>query len=346
MNLLPSPAQLRSAATSAGDTATIVARQRREVADIIDGADDRLLVIVGPCSVHDPDGMREYAARLAAVAGDFADDLHLVVRVYTEKPRTRHGWPGLLLDPDLDGGCQVGQGIARTRALLSDMVELGLAVAAEFVEPMLAGYLSDLVSWGAIGARTVESPTHRRLASALDMPVGIKNRTDGALSPAVDAIAVASRPQPVLGVTDDGSPHWYLSDGNPHAHMVLRGGAGGNYEAHQVGHALSLLREVHPSPKLIVDCSHGNSGKDHRRQPHVARTIAAQVAAGQHAIAGIMLESYLHEGAQSLTPPLRHGVSVTDSCLSFTHTLAVLEEVASAVRRRRHSRRTDLVDAS
>lgn len=345
MSVLPSPASLRSQVP--GDTvAAAVAAHRRTIAGILDGTDERLLVLVGPCSVHDPAALRRYATALAKLAGAHSEDLFLVARVYTEKPRTRHGWPGLLLDPGLDGGHAVPAGLDLARRCLLDVGVLGLAAACEFVEPQLAPYLADLVSWAGIGARTVESPPHRRLASQLDMPVGFKNRVDGAVGPAVDAIAAASRPQPVITVDEHGRSAWTVSAGNPHGHLVLRGGESGtNYAAHQIDHALGRLAEVHDHPKVVVDCSHGNSGKDHKRQPLVAETVAAQIAAGHSGIAGVMLESFLSEGAQRLGGTLRPGVSVTDACLGFTDTAEVIDALALAAKRRRAARSASLVEA-
>lgn len=340
MNVFPSPVSLRSQVP--GDTVSAtIAEHRRTIADILDGTDERLLVLVGPCSVHDPVELRRYAEAVTRLAASVARDAFVVLRVYTEKPRTRHGWPGLLLDPGRDGGYAVPSGLDLARRTLADVAALGLPAACEFVEPMLAPYLADLVSWGGIGARTVESPPHRRLASQLPLPVGFKNRVDGAIAPAVDAIAVAADPQPVITVDEHGRAAWTVSPGNPHAHLVLRGGdSGTNFDAHQVDHALRLLARVRAEPKLLIDCSHGNSGKDHRRQPVVAEAVAAQIAAGQTGIAGVMLESYLASGSQRPEGEARPGLSVTDACLGFTETATVIEALADAARQRagRHAR--------
>lgn len=330
MNRLPAPETLR-AQLPAPDVTTHLDTVR----DVIAGRDDRLLVVVGPCSAHDPVAMLEYAGALATAARDHRRELVVVLRVYPEKPRSRHGWPGMLLDPQRDAGYALAQGIEASRRLMVDVAALGLPVATEFVEPMVTPYLSDLVSWAAIGARCVESPPHRRLASDLPMPVGVKNRIDGAVGPAVDAVAVATAPQPVVRLDDQGRPGWHVSAGNRHTHLVLRGGAAANYHAHQVEHALHLLSAVVDRPRLVVDCSHGNSGKDHRRQPVAVGAVAEQIAAGQTGIAGVMMESFLHEGSQPITPPLRYGVSVTDSCLGLDRTLDLLVELAAATRQRR-----------
>ncbi|CAM3418694.1 3-deoxy-7-phosphoheptulonate synthase [Stackebrandtia soli] len=331
MTPLQTPAQSRLAAPHpAGPSVT---EHRRAIGDILDGTDDRLLVITGPCSAHEETAMVEYAHGLAEAAARFADDLLVVVRVYTEKPRTRLGWPGMLLDPGMDGGHDVPGGIARVRAMLSSVAETGLPIAAEFVDPMLTPFTSDLIAWGGIGARTVESPVHRRMASALPMPIGVKNRTDGAVAPAIDAIAAARARQPVVTLDDAGRPVCLDSPGNRHAHLVLRGGeTGPNYEGDVIADAAEALAALGAPSRVVVDCSHGNSGKDHRRQPQVASAVAARVADGGRDVAGVMLESFLHEGSQSIGGALRHGVSVTDSCLSLGRTTEVIEELADAAR--------------
>ncbi|GAA4898608.1 3-deoxy-D-arabinoheptulosonate-7-phosphate synthase [Stackebrandtia albiflava] len=315
-----------------------VAGQRRVVVDVLTGADDRLLVVAGPCSVHDHQSTMEYVAGLAALARRHADDLYVVARVYPEKPRTRLGWPGMLLDPHMDGSHHVTDGIAAARELMCAVVDAGVPVATEFVEPLLTGYVADLVAWAAIGARTVESPSHRRLASGLGLPVGFKNRTDGAVQPAIDAIDAAATPQPVFGLAASGRPQWWVSEGNPHCHLILRGGdRSTNHDPDSVADALRALADRRPTPRLVVDCSHGNSRKDHRRQPEAAESVAAQVADGQAGIAGVMLESFLHEGNQPHSSTPRPGLSVTDACLSLEQTAPVLAGLAAAVRHRRHS---------
>lgn len=328
---LPAPGRVRSDRFH-----TTVQRQRQHVREILSGQDDRLLVIAGPCSAHDVESIIDYTTELSRIAAVHTSDLYVVARVYAEKPRTRLGWPGMLLDPHLDAGYRVDQGIRTTRDMLEAAADLGMPLACEFVEPLLAVYLSDLVCWGAIGARTVESPVHRRLASALPMPVGFKNRTDGAIGPAVDAIIAAASPQPVLALDDDGTPHWSVSPGNPDGHVVLRGGANGPNHSHDhITAALDAAVTAQCTPRLIVDCSHGNSGKNHRRQPVVAGDLATQLAAGQTGIAGVMLESFTHEGSQPHSHRPRPGLSITDACLGLNQTAEVLDGLATAVRHRR-----------
>ncbi|HEY1175697.1 MAG TPA: 3-deoxy-7-phosphoheptulonate synthase, partial [Phytomonospora sp.] len=310
--------------------------------------DDRLLVVAGPCSAHDPLATVDYARALAGLAAEFDGELCVVLRAYLEKPRTRLGWPGLLLDPGLDDWCagpaeRVTRPIADARAglpvgrrLLVELAELGLPLAYEFVEPLLAPYVADLVSWAAIGARTVESPAHRRLASALPMPVGCKNRADGDVRAAVDAVVVAGAGHSVLGVDAKGRAAVRRTGGNPYAHVVLRGGSSGtNFDATSVAGALRLLESAGLPARVVVDASHGNSGKDHTRQPGVAAALAAQVAGGQRGIVGVMLESFVHPGCQPLGGELAYGVSVTDSCLGLDDTAAVLAGLAEAVSVRR-----------
>lgn len=338
MTSIPTPAEIEP-----GNIDPIIAldvqQHRRAIADIVQGRDDRLLAIVGPCSVHDAQALHEYVARLRQVAIEHEHELLVVVRVYLEKPRTRHGWPGFLLDPQRDGSASVLEGLPQARQMLATVASCNMPIACEFVDPLLAPYISDYVSWAAIGARTVESPIHRRLASDLDMPVGMKNRTDGAIGPAVDAVAVAGRSQPMVNMHGDGRLYSYQSSGNSAAHLVLRGGDHGpNYESSTVEEALSDVQEIVPKPRLVVDCSHGNSAKDHRRQRLVVDDICAQLDDGQTGIAGIMLESFLHEGRQSNEEPLSYGVSVTDSCIDMGDTAELMSQLAKSVTNRRHRR--------
>ena len=316
-------------------TATVRA-YRREITDILAGNDDRIVAIVGPCSVHDVESMQEYALRLAHTARAIRSEVCVVARVYTEKPRSRHGWPGLMLDPDLDGSFRVNKGIAMSRQIMSDVVSTGLPVATEFVEPTLTPYVEDLTAWGAIGARTVESPTHRRLVAGLNLPVGFKNRADGAVSPAVDAIAAVQESQALVTVDDQGRSTWDISAGNAATHLVLRGGESGtNFDDVSVRGAIDLAAQVQTNPRLVIDCSHGNSGKDYLRQPIVADAVADQISQGQDGIAGVMLESFIEAGKQPLGPALEYGVSVTDSCMDIDTTQRVLKNLAEAVRNRR-----------
>ena len=318
--------------------AATVERGRQEVTRILRGDDDRLVVVVGPCSIHEPVAALEYAERLRAVSGDLADDLCLVMRVYFEKPRTTVGWKGLINDPHLDESFAINEGLRLARRLLRDLAELGLPAGCEFLDPISPQFTSDLVTWAAIGARTTESQVHRELASGLSMPVGFKNGTGGSVQMAIDAVRSAAHPHRFLGVTEQGLAGIVATRGNPDCHVILRGGqAGPNHDPESVARAIEGLEEVGLLPRLMVDASHGNSRKDHRRQPGVAREVAAQVAAGQGGIFGVMLESFLVEGRQDLDDPaeLVHGQSVTDACMGWETTVGVLGDLARAVRARR-----------
>ncbi len=304
-----------------------VQRARREVAKIILGQDDRLLAVVGPCSVHDPEAALAYAHKLAPLAARLAPDLLVVMRVYFEKPRTVVGWKGLINDPGLDGSFQINRGLRLARKLLLDVTALGLPIATEFLDTTLGQYYADLISWGAIGARTTESQVHRELASGLSMPVGFKNRTDGDLQVAVDAILSARHPHSFPSLTHEGAPAVLTTSGNEHGHLVLRGGSrtGPNFNAAHIGEAADLLRKAGAPEAILVDCSHANSGKRFDRQPQVAQAVAEQIGAGQRAIIGVMLESHLVAGAQTVVPgqPLVYGQSITDGCLAFDETVPV-----------------------
>lgn len=334
---LIAPAALEDELPLTDDGAAVVSRGRRDIASIVTGVDDRLLVVVGPCSIHDPLAALEYADRLRGVAPQFAADLLLVMRVYFEKPRTVVGWKGLINDPFLDGSFQINDGLRIARRLLVDVVGRGVPVATEFLDTTLGQYYADLVSWGAIGARTVESQVHRELASGLSMPVGFKNRTDGDVQVAVDAIRSARHPHWFPSLTREGAPAVLGTTGNEHAHLVLRGGASGpNYSADHVRAAVQMLENNQLPPHLMIDCSHANSGKDPSRQPAVAASIAAQIAAGDRAIVAVMLESNLVGGAQDYTAkPLTYGRSITDACLAWDETLPALKILAEAVQKRR-----------
>jgi 3-deoxy-7-phosphoheptulonate synthase len=309
---------------------------RREVEAVIQGRDPRLLVVVGPCSVHDPVAAGEYADRLADVASRLADDLLVVMRVYFEKPRSTVGWKGLINDPALDGTGDVGTGLRVARKLLLEVVRRGLPVAVEFLDPITPQYIADTVAWGAIGARTVESQVHRQLASGLSMPIGMKNRPDGSIGTAIDAITAAEAQHVFPGIDFSGTPAILHTSGNPDCHLVLRGGGGKpNYSAADVADALGQLRSAGLPERLVIDCSHGNSGKDHLRQPLVAADVAEQLAAGQTGISGVMLESFLVPGRQELGGSLTYGQSVTDACMGWDPTVEVLERLATATAKRR-----------
>lgn len=335
---LLSPAILEEDLPLSDTGASLVQGARRAISDVLNGRDDRLIAIVGPCSIHDPAAALEYARKLKPVADRLARDLLVVMRVYFEKPRTTIGWKGLINDPQLDGSFQVNKGLRLARRLMLDINAAGLPIGTEFLDTTLGQYYADLVSWAAIGARTTESQIHRELASGLSMPVGFKNRTDGDLQVAVDAIVSARHPHCFPSLTREGAPAVLATTGNPDCHIVLRGGASGpNYDALHVARAGALLTKASARPVVLVDCSHGNSGKKHDQQPQVAASLADQVAHGDRAIIGVMLESHLAGGAQKLEPgkPLTYGQSITDACLSFDETLPVLDSLAAAAAKRR-----------
>jgi 3-deoxy-7-phosphoheptulonate synthase len=337
---LLSPALLREELPLTDSAADLVLRSRRAVVDVLDGADDRLLVVVGPCSVHDPAAALDYATRLSALADQLADDLMIVMRVYFEKPRTTLGWKGLLNDPNLDGSYNVNAGLRTARKLLGDILALGLPVGCEFLDPIIPQYIADLVAWGSIGARTAASQVHRQLSSGLSMPIGIKNATDGNVQIAVDAVRAAGSRHVFPGITDDGVAALLGTTGNPDCHVILRGSdAGPNYQAEHVADGLRRLAAVGLPERLLIDASHGNSGKDHHRQPIVIRDIAARVAAGERGLAGLMVESFLAGGRQDLVlgraADLRYGQSITDACLDWADTEELLRELAAAAAARR-----------
>jgi 3-deoxy-7-phosphoheptulonate synthase len=335
--LLP-PAILLEELPLSEAAAVTVSRGREEIARILGGDDDRLVVIVGPCSIHDPAAAVDYARGLRRLAGEVAADLRLVMRVYFEKPRTTVGWKGLINDPNLDGSFSINEGLRKGRRLLLDLAELGLPSGCEFLDPITPQFISDLVTWGAIGARTTESQTHRELASACSMPVGFKNGTDGGVQIAIDAVRAAAHPHRFLGVTEQGLAGIVSTRGNPDCHVILRGGATGpNYDAMSVQKTLAALRDAGLPSRLMVDASHGNSEKDYRRQPSVVREVAAQLAQGETGIIGMMMESFLVDGRQDLGDPARlvYGQSITDACMGWETTVPVLHELAAAVRARR-----------
>jgi 3-deoxy-7-phosphoheptulonate synthase len=318
----------------------VLERGRSEVQAVLDGRDDRLLVVVGPCSVHDVRATHEYAERLSAEVGRLSGDLCLAMRVYFEKPRTTIGWKGLINDPHLDGSGDVNEGLRMARRLLLEILERGVPVACEFLDPITPQYISDLVSWGAIGARTTESQIHRQLGSGLSMPVGFKNRTDGNVQVAVDAVRAAGVSHAFAGIDVSGTPAILYTSGNRDCHVILRGGKGApNYGAEAVAQAVELLRASSLPERVMIDLSHDNSAKDPDRQPAVAAAVAEQVAAGQGAIVGVMIESFLVAGRQELSGdgPLVYGQSITDGCISWETTVEVLDGLAAAVRARRHA---------
>jgi 3-deoxy-7-phosphoheptulonate synthase len=336
---LISPAILEDELPLSEAQANRIQDYRRQVADIVTGKDDRLLVLVGPCSVHDTQAALEYANLLLSLAKELSKDLLIVMRVYFEKPRTVVGWKGLINDPELDGSFQINRGLRLARKLLLDITEVGLPIATEFLDTTLGQYYADLISWGAIGARTTESQVHRELASGLSMPVGFKNRTDGDVQVAVDAIRSARHPHCFPSLTHQGAPAVFTTTGNEHAHLVLRGGSrsGPNFAAAPVAAARDLLVAAGLPPAILVDCSHANSSKRYENQVAVAGDIASQLQAGQSAIIGVMLESHLVAGSQTVVPgqALTYGQSITDGCIAFADTVPVLRLLAQAVQARR-----------
>ncbi len=314
-----------------------VGRARSEIASILQGRDDRLLCVVGPCSIHHHAQAMEYARLLSVEAKRFAADLMVVMRVYFEKPRTTVGWKGFINDPHLDGSFAINEGLELARRLVLEILELGLPVGTEFLDLLSPQFFSDLVSWGAIGARTTESQSHRQLASGLSCPVGFKNGTDGSVKVAVDALLAARAKHAFIGMTKFGQSAIFETKGNPDCHIILRGGKTPNYDADSVSAACGLLQKAGLQPQLMIDVSHANSDKQHQRQIDVATDIAHQITQGDRRIMGIMIESHLHEGRQDLLPgqPLKHGISITDPCISFSQTRPLLDLLARAVRDRR-----------
>jgi 3-deoxy-7-phosphoheptulonate synthase len=316
----------------------VVLGGRAAVHSIVSGEDDRLLVVVGPCSVHDPDATVDYARRLSEQASRLSDDLYVVMRVYFEKPRTTTGWKGLINDPHLDGSGDVNTGLRLARRVMLEVLELGLPVGCEFLDPITPQYISDAVSWGAIGARTTESQIHRQLGSGLSMPVGFKNRTDGNVKVAADAVRAAGARHAFAGIDFDGTPAIHYTRGNPDCHVILRGGSEApNFNAQAVADALSVLRAAGLPERLMIDLSHDNSGKNPDLQPEVANAVGAQIAGGAGEIVGVMLESFLVAGRQELagSAPLVYGQSITDGCIGWETTVEVLDGLAAAVRDRR-----------
>jgi 3-deoxy-7-phosphoheptulonate synthase len=310
---------------------------RQAIHRVLHGEDARLVVVIGPCSIHDPKAAREYAQRLAEQRRRFLPELEVVMRVYFEKPRTTVGWKGLINDPELDGSFQINRGLRLARQLLLDIAELGLPAGCEYLDMITPQYLADLVSWGAIGARTTESQVHRELASGLSCPVGFKNGTDGNVRIAIDAIQAARRPHHFLSVTKGGVSAIVATNGNDDGHLILRGGRTPNHDPASVAAACAALEAAGLPPRLMIDASHANSGKDPANQLPVCETVAAQLAGGEDRVLGVMVESHLVAGRQDLAPgkPLAYGQSITDGCIGWDDTVRALELLAAAVRRRR-----------
>ncbi|HVU24956.1 MAG TPA: 3-deoxy-7-phosphoheptulonate synthase [Opitutus sp.] len=332
---LPSPAALLADLPKTEAQAEFVARSRREIHRIIFTDDKRFLLIAGPCSIHDLDAGRDYARRLAALAREVADRVMIVMRVYFEKPRTTVGWKGLIMDPHLDGSNDIAAGLRLARTFLRDILDLGLPTATELLDPITPQYIADLVCWSAIGARTTESQTHRQMASGLSMPIGFKNGTDGSIVTAINAIKAAAQPHTFLGINLDGSASAIRTRGNPDCHVVLRGGAAGpNFSPTHIARTEELLVHAGLLRSILVDCSHDNSAKKPERQPDVMRDLLAQVAAGNTSIMGAMIESNLAAGSQPFPQPraqLRYGVSITDACIDWPATEALVREIHAAL---------------
>ena len=312
-----------------------VFRARKETVNILRGSDSRLIVVVGPCSVHDTKAAREYAALLRSAIAEFSKELHIIMRVYFEKPRTTLGWKGLINDPYLDQSFRINDGLRLARHLLLDLAEMGVPAGTEFLDMISPQYVASLVSWGAIGARTTESQVHRQLSSGLSCPVGFKNGTSGNVQIAIEAIVSAAHPHTFLGHSKNGQSAILFTTGNPDCHIILRGGRQTtNYAAASVAESAEQMEKAGVSPRIMIDCSHANSGKDYTRQGLVCRNVAAQVAAGDRRIQGVMLESNLVAGAQALVPgvPLVYGQSITDACINWDETHGLLAELAAAVR--------------
>ena len=326
---LPSSLQLKQQLPLSHSLQQQVNAHRQAVRAILNGEDPRLLVVVGPCSIHDPQSAIEYASKLARLAEDVSGEMLLVMRAYVEKPRTTIGWKGLAYDPHLDGTDDMTAGLTLSRQLMLEMFQLGLPVATELLQPMAANYFDDLLSWVAIGARTTESQIHREMASGLNMPVGFKNGTDGGAAVAVDAMRSAAHPHRHFGVDSQGHPAIVQTAGNADTHMVLRGGhQGPNYDAISVAKISAELSRLKIPSRIMVDCSHANSGKDPLRQPAVFNDVLEQRLRGNHSLIGMMLESHLFEGCQPLSTSLRYGVSITDGCLGFGATEQLLTDAA------------------
>ena len=341
--VLPTPAQVLADLPLSPEAQEIVAYSRDEIRACLYGQDDRLLVVVGPCSVHDPAAALDYARRLAKLRDELDGELLIVMRVYFEKPRTTVGWKGLINDPDIDGSCNIRKGLLLARKTLLGVLGEGLAAATEFLEPTSPQFIADAVSWGAIGARNTESQVHRQLASGLSMPIGFKNATDGSVKAASDSCFAAAQQHTFFGIDHLGRAAVVKTLGNPDCHVVLRGASSGpNYSREDIAAALETIRGRMPAesaaaPGLIVDCSHGTSGKDEHRQAEVVREIAARIAAGEQGITGVMMESFIEGGNQPAAPlnQLVYGKSITDKCLSWEDTESLLRELAEAVATRR-----------
>jgi 3-deoxy-7-phosphoheptulonate synthase len=333
---LISPTTLHGEFPITENAATLVADTRDRIRNILRHEDHRLLAIVGPCSIHDVDAAMDYATKLMALRKSMASELEIVMRVYFEKPRTNVGWKGLINDPHLDNSYDINTGLRRARKLLLDLADMGMPAATEILDPITPQYLSDVISWGAIGARTTESQTHREMASGLSMPIGFKNSTDGSFSAAANAMLAASSPHHFLGINVEGHASIITTTGNPDTHMVLRGGnSGPNYDSESVDRVAQELLRLKLNTRAMIDCSHGNSNKDYRRQAEVAGAIADQLRSGSAQVMGVMIESHLVAGNQSIPKDLSqltYGQSITDACIDFPTTATVLDTLAQSVK--------------
>lgn len=322
------PADLRQVFPLSAEASEVVSISRTQIKNILRGLDPRLMVVVGPCSIHDPNAAMEYAARLASLSAELSDQLFMVMRVYFEKPRTTVGWKGLINDPDMNGTHLISKGLGIARGLLCKVTELKLPIATETLDPITPEYMADLISWGAIGARTTESQTHREIASGLSFPVGFKNGTDGNLQIAIDAMKSALHSHSFLGINREGKTAIIQTAGNPDVHIVLRGGnKKTNYMPEDIQKTEDMLKKADLFPTIMVDCSHGNSNKDHERQPLVLQEIMNQITAGNRSISGVMIESNLEAGSQSIPgdlSQLKYGVSITDKCIDWKTTEQML----------------------
>ena len=338
VSALPSPEEIRLEHQLSIDAGARVLASHQAVMDILDGKSKRLMVITGPCSIHDPDAAIRYAEKLKALSDKVEEHLLILMRCYFEKPRTTVGWKGLLTDPDLDGSCNIARGIRLSRDVLTRVIETGLPAATELLDPVLAQYVADCITWTAIGARTTEAQTHRQLASGLSMPVGFKNATDGATQTAIDAILAARSQHSFIGVLEDGKAGVFKTSGNPYAHLVLRGGSGHtNYGPEYIAYLRVVLRRSGLPAGIVIDCSHANSGKDYRKQRIALDGILEQIASGEDAIRGVMLESNLKPGSQKVVPGIVPDpeVSITDGCIGWEETEELILKTRETVRKAR-----------
>lgn len=329
--VLITPEKLKQTLPVSDKALSFIAQARQTLSDIINKKDKRLIVISGPCSIHDVDAAKEYAVRLKALSEELGDSLYVVMRVYFEKPRTTVGWKGLINDPNINGTFSIEEGLHKARTLLIELAEMGIPMATEALDPISPQYLAELFTWSAIGARTTESQTHREMASGLSMPVGFKNGTDGSLDTAINALKAAASGHSFMGINQKGQVAIISTNGNPDGHVILRGGKAANYDAENVALCEEKLHKAGLNAALVVDCSHGNSNKDYRRQPIVAQDVVQQIEQGNKSIIGIMLESHLNEGNQSADQSIgdmKKGVSITDACISWSQTDSLLREMA------------------